>query len=333
MKYGAHWPGFLEIFYLGYELRPLSIFQIWGVKICSLPVGILEEVQLQVYLSYCLVLLFSGKLKMAPKFDFSNWWVKDTRRGTPVVVKMENPNYSVVEIDGPDAAFRPVEKSRGKNAKQLTWDLLLRANRAVGCVAWVGALFWALLGAIKHRLISRQEVPLASEKIVKGKLLFRVIKAFLLTSLVILAFELLAYFNGWHYFQNHPNLHIPRTSEIQGWLLLVYISWLSLRADYIAPLIQTLSNFCILLFLVQSVDRMVLCLGCLWIKYKKIKPRLESDPFSSDDAEGAGFQFPMVLVQIPMCNEKEVMDLSIFLPNLLNYYSIFNCSELNITFV
>ncbi|XP_017983549.1 PREDICTED: probable xyloglucan glycosyltransferase 5 isoform X1 [Theobroma cacao] len=247
---------------------------------------------------------------MAPRLDFSNWWAKDTRKGTPVVVKMENPNYSVVEIDGPDAAFRPVEKSRGKNAKQVTWVLLLKAHRAVGCVAWIATLFWALLGTIKRRLIFRQDVALASEKLGKGKLLFTVIKVFLATSLTILAFEVAAYFKGWHYFQN-PGLHIPRTSDIQGLLHLVYVTWLSFRAEYIAPLIQALSKFCVALFLIQSADRMILCLGCFWIKYKKIKPRIVGDPFKSDDVEGSGYEYPMVLVQIPMCNEREVYEQSI----------------------
>ncbi|MBA0674019.1 hypothetical protein Goari_015636 [Gossypium aridum] len=247
---------------------------------------------------------------MAPSLDFSNWWPKDARKGTPVVVKMENPNYSVVEIDGPDAAFRPVEKSRGKNAKQVTWVLLLKAHRAVGCLAWIASLFWALLGTIKKRLIFRQDVAMASEKLGKGKLLFTVIKAFLVTSLTILAFEVVAYLKGWHYFRN-PSLHIPRSTDIQGLLHLVYVTWLSVRADYIAPPIQALSKFCVALFLIQSVDRMILSLGCFWIKYKKIKPRIEGDPFKSDDVEGSAYEYPMVLVQIPMCNEREVYEQSI----------------------
>ncbi|KAG4190494.1 hypothetical protein ERO13_A07G034760v2 [Gossypium hirsutum] len=247
---------------------------------------------------------------MAPSLDFSNWWPKDARKGTPVVVKMENPNYSVVEIDGPDAAFRPVEKSRGKNAKQVTWVLLLKAHRAVGCLAWIASFFWALLGTIKKRLIFRQDVAMASEKLGKGKLLFTVIKAFLVTSLTILAFEVVAYLNGWHYFRN-PSLHIPRSTDIQGLLHLVYVTWLSVRADYIAPPIQALSKFCVALFLIQSVDRMILSLGCFWIKYKKIKPRIEGDPFKSDDVEGSAYEYPMVLVQIPMCNEREVYEQSI----------------------
>ncbi|KAE8718920.1 putative xyloglucan glycosyltransferase 2 [Hibiscus syriacus] len=245
---------------------------------------------------------------MAPSFDFSNWWPKEAKKGTPVVVKMENPNYSVVENGGPDVAFRPAEKSRGRNAKQVTWVLLLKAHRAVGCVAWIASLFWGLFGAIKKRLIFGQDVAMASEKMGKGKLLFTVIKLFVITSL--LGFELVAYINGWHYFKN-PGLHIPRNSDIQGLLHLVYVTWLSVRADYIAPVIQALSKLCVALFLIQSADRMLLCLGCFWIKYKKIKPRIEGDLFESDDVEQSADLYPMVLVQIPMCNEIEVYEQSI----------------------
>ncbi|XP_077216621.1 putative xyloglucan glycosyltransferase 5 [Tasmannia lanceolata] len=247
---------------------------------------------------------------MASKFDFSDWWAKETRKGTPVVVTMENPNYSVVEIDGPGSAFRPVDKNRGKNAKQLTWVLLLRAHRAVGCVAWVATVLWALLGAVKKRLIFQQGVAMESEKSSKGKLLFKFIRGFLIVSLAILAFEVVAHLNGWNF--RKPNLHIPQTSEIQGWLHMVYISWLSFRADYIAVPIQALSKFCVALFIIQSLDRLVLCIGCFWIKYKKIKPRVEGgDPFNSEDVEGSGYEYPMVLVQIPMCNEREVYEQSI----------------------
>ncbi|XP_010268355.1 PREDICTED: probable xyloglucan glycosyltransferase 5 [Nelumbo nucifera] len=247
---------------------------------------------------------------MAPSLDFSAWWVKETRKGTPVVVTMENPNYSLLEIDGPDAAFRPVDKDRGKNAKQFTWVLLLKAHRAAGCVAWLANVLWALLGTIKKRLIFRQGVAMEREKLEKGRVLFRFIRGFLALSLATLAFEVVAHFNGWHYFRS-SNLHIPHTSEIQGWLHMVYVAWLEFRADYIAPLIQTLSSFCVALFIIQSLDRMILCLGCFWIKYKKIRPRIKGDPFKTEDVEGSGYEYPMVLVQIPMCNEREVYEQSI----------------------
>ncbi|XP_068647357.1 probable xyloglucan glycosyltransferase 5 [Aristolochia californica] len=246
---------------------------------------------------------------MAPSLDFSEWFPKEARKGTPVVVTMENPNYSVVEIDGPDAAFRQVDKDRGKNAKQFTWVLLLRAHRAVGCLAWVATVLWALLGTVKKRLIFQQGVAMESDKSGKGRLLFRFIRGFLALSLAILVFELVAHLNGWHF--RRPNLHIPQTSEIQGWFHLVYISWLAFRADYIAPLIQALSSFCVVLFLIQSLDRLILCLGCFWIKYKKIKPRVKGNTFSPEDVEASGYKYPKVLVQIPMCNEREVFEQSI----------------------
>ncbi|KAL6972578.1 putative xyloglucan glycosyltransferase 5 [Sarracenia purpurea var. burkii] len=238
------------------------------------------------------------------------WWAKDTRKGTPVVVTMENPKYSVVEIDGPDAAFRPVDKDRGKNARQFTWVLLLRAHQAVGCLAGLGNLLWALLGTIKKRLIFGQGVTVENEKSGRGRLLFRVILAFLVTALAFLAFEVVAHFKGWHHFKNH-NLSIPQTWQIQGWLHNLYVAWLGFRAGYIAPPIQALSNFCVLLFLLQSADRLILCMGCFWIKYKNINPRIEGDPFNSGHLEGLGCSYPMVLVQIPMCNEGEVYEQSI----------------------
>ncbi|XP_058067864.1 probable xyloglucan glycosyltransferase 5 [Magnolia sinica] len=247
--------------------------------------------------------------KMAPSLDISDWWVKETQKGTPVIVTMENPNYSVVEINSPDAAFRQVEKDRGKNAKQFTWVLLLRAHRAVGCLAWVAGVLWALLGAVNKRLIFRQGVVMESEKSGKGRLLFRFIRGFLVISLTALVFEVVAHLNGWHF--QRPDLHIPQKAEIEGWVHMVYLMWLSFRADYIAVPIQALSNFCVVLFLIQSLDRMILCIGCFWIKYKKIKPRIEGDPFKSDDLEGSGYSYPMVLIQIPMCNEREVYEQSI----------------------
>ncbi|KAF8086076.1 hypothetical protein N665_0635s0007 [Sinapis alba] len=241
---------------------------------------------------------------MAPRSDL---WAKETRKGTPVVVKMENPNYSIVEVDEPDGAFRPMERrSRGKNVKQVTWVLLLKAHKAVGCLTWLATVFLSLLGSVKTRLCFTHR--LGSERLGRDRWLFSAIKLFLAASLSVLVFECIAYYRGWHYF-NSP---IPTSKlEIQSLFHLLYLGWLSLRANYIAPPVKALSNFCIVLFLVQSVDRLILCLGCFWIKYKKIKPRIHQEPFPNDDVEGSGSEYPMVLVQIPMCNEREVYEQSI----------------------
>lgn len=246
---------------------------------------------------------------MAPRLNLFDWWAKETPKGTPVIVKMENPNFSIVEIDGPDAAFKPVDKNRLKNAKQVRWILLLKANRAVGCVAWLATILWALLGTIKRRLIQRQGVAVASEKLGKGKLILKIIKVLLVASLATLAFEVFAYLKDWHSYFDNPNLYIPHTSDIQGLFHLSYVAWLEFRGQYIAPFVQSLSIFCVVLFIIQSLDRLILCLGCLYIKLKKIKPTISGDPFQLDyDPEGALYNYPMVLVQIPMCNEREVCD-------------------------
>ncbi|KAL3844318.1 hypothetical protein ACJIZ3_001721 [Penstemon smallii] len=240
---------------------------------------------------------------MAPRLNLFDWWSRDTPKGTPVIVKMENPNFSIVEINGLTDAFKPVNKSRLKNAKQVRWVLYLKANRAVGFVAW-------LLGTIKKRMLLRQGVDNASEKLGKGKLMLRIIKAFLATLLVILAFEMVAYLKGWHYFEK-PNLYILHSYEIQGLFHVVYVGWLEFRTRYIAPFVLSLSTICLVLFIVQSLDRLILCLGCLYIKLNKIKPRIDGGSFDLDDLEGALYDYPMVLVQIPMCNEREVYELSI----------------------
>ncbi|URE43630.1 hypothetical protein MUK42_33420 [Musa troglodytarum] len=244
---------------------------------------------------------------MAPRLDFSDWWTRNSRKGTPVIVTMENPNYSVLEIDGPEEAFGSMEKDR-EECEAVLLGLLLKAHCAVGCVAWSATALWALLGVIKKRLISRQGVETQGVKPGRGRLLLRVLRMFLVLSVVALAFEFVAYWNGWHFqkpnLQLPENLRIPETTEIPGWLHSAYLSWLLFRADYIAHPIRMLTNVCILLFIIQSADRMILCLGCFWIKLKKIKPRLDGDSFKE-------YEHPMVLIQIPMCNEREVYEQSI----------------------
>lgn len=50
---------------------------------------------------------------------------------------------------------------------------------------------------------------------------------------------------------------------------------------------------------------MVLVLGCFWIKFRGVKPLAEID-YSSDVENLNAEYYPMVLLQIPMCNEREV---------------------------
>lgn len=257
--------------------------------------------------------------KMAPLF---NWGVKESHRGTPVVVKMENPNWSMVELEGPsdedflitDPSVLPRDKGRGKNAKQLTWVLLLKAHRAAGCLTSIAPALLTLVSAVKRRVASGRTDADADndggrEKenpAVKSRF-YSFIKVFLFVSVLLLCFEVAAYIKGWHF--GAPNLQLDYllwapTFGVKDFFDWFYARWVLIRVEYLAPPLQFLANACIVLFLIQSLDRLVLCLGCFWIRFKKIKPVPKDGALDLESGE-KGF-FPMVLVQIPMCNEKEV---------------------------
>ncbi|CAK9264736.1 unnamed protein product [Sphagnum jensenii] len=255
---------------------------------------------------------------MAPNFDFVEWWKKEQQqqfRGTPVVVKMENPNYTMLEIESPQHSSgsppfaAAAEKDKGrKNAKQLTWVLLLKAHRAAGFFAWMALGLWTVVVAINKRLILGQGKIQGQEK---GRILLKAITGFLIFAIFMLCVEVAAHMMGWHFVQR-PHLP-PAFGGVRNLPHSIYVSWIYLRATYIAPPLQFLINFCIYLFLLQSADRILLCLGCVWIKWKKIKP-IPVNPLlksGDDDVEQSNMGYPMVLVQIPMCNEREVYEQSI----------------------
>ncbi|KAM5565926.1 putative xyloglucan glycosyltransferase 12 [Rosa sericea] len=260
-----------------------------------------------------------------------SWWSKeDSHRGTPVVVKMENPNWSMVELEGPtDEDFLMADspsRARGKNAKQFTWVLLLKAHRAAGCLTSLGSAMLGLASAIRRRVASGRtdtdgdgdgddSEPRGGGGGGRGhekSRFYFCIKLFLLLSLVLLGFEVAAYLKGWHFGAPHLQLQYLWEMEfdgVKGAFDWVYSKWVLIRVGYLAPPLQFLANACIVLFMVQSLDRLILCLGCFWIRFKKIKPVPKGGPLDLESSE-SGY-FPMVLVQIPMCNEKEVYQMSI----------------------
>lgn len=242
-----------------------------------------------------------------------DWWAKESHRGTPVVIKMENPTYSMVELEGPDFVTSSGKDGRGKNAKQLTWVLLLKAHKAAGCLSWLGSAAFSLGAAVRRRVASGRtdsDTGNGVEDPTVRRRFYSCIKLFLLMSVFLLGFEIVAYFQGWHF--GGPRLELQRLLPTPfgslGLFDSMYSNWVLFRTEYLAPPLQFLANVCVVLFLIQSTDRLVLCLGCFWIRFRKIKPvpkqPIREDLESGDD--GKSF-FPMVLVQIPMCNEKEVL--------------------------
>ncbi|KAK6267408.1 hypothetical protein QUC31_018245 [Theobroma cacao] len=213
-----------------------------------------------------------------------------------VVVTIEKPNkFSLVEINASDSSLL-LEKQKAVSPKQFTWFLLLKAHRVFACISWLAMALKTMLLSVKKR-IALSDV---SEEEAKSRRLYRFIKAFLVISIAALVIEIVAHLKKW-------NLNMIQPWEVQGLVQWSYMAWLSFRVDYIAPLVLTMSKFCTVLFLIQSLDRLILCLGCFWIKYKKLKPRIEGAAYDMED----GSSFPMVLVQIPMCNEREVYAQSI----------------------
>ncbi|PUZ68328.1 hypothetical protein GQ55_2G017700 [Panicum hallii var. hallii] len=239
------------------------------------------------------------------------------RGGTPVVVKMENPNWSIAEIegdgDGDDEgdgflAGGRRRRRRGKNAKQITWVLLLKAHRAAGCLAWLASAAVALGGAARRRVAAgrtdadadgEDEATATAPAQPRHSRFYAFIRAFLLLSLFLLAVELAAHANG-------RRLAAPAAVSFAA----LHAAWVRFRAAYVAPPLQLLADACVVLFLVQSADRLVQSLGCLYIHLKRLKPKPVSRALPDAEDPDAGY-YPMVLVQIPMCNEKEVYQQSI----------------------
>ncbi|XP_065027917.1 probable xyloglucan glycosyltransferase 1 [Musa acuminata AAA Group] len=270
---------------------------------------------------------------MAPSFD---WWGKDAHRGTSVIVKMENPNWSISEISSPDddeeeygvgggggqgefSGGGARKGGRGKNAKQITWVLLLKAHRAAWCLTSLASAAVGLASAVRRRVASgRTDSDAASSPPEESPVLrtrfYSCIKVFLWLSLLLLGFEVAAYAKGWHLgaAELQRLVLLPSSFGVRGLFESLYSDWVRIRAEYIAPPLQFLADACVVLFLIQSADRLILCLGCFWIRYKNIKPiPKQAIGSESKDPESGGEDFPMVLVQIPMCNEKEVYQQSI----------------------
>ncbi|KAK9740510.1 hypothetical protein RND81_03G041300 [Saponaria officinalis] len=251
------------------------------------------------------------------------WWgggkEPKNHRGTPVVIKMENHNWSISEIEPPTSEEeeeddeehgnvlfpRNHKKIRGKNAKQLTWVLLLKAHRAAGCLSSVGAAVVSLSAAVRRRVKSGETD--SDEPTRDGLVRTRFIKGVLYFCVALLVLEVVAYSNGVELRRIVVGSEGFGFSGLFDW---VYATWVMVRVGYLALPLQWLANGCIILFLIQSLDRLILCLGCFWIRLRKIKPVSKMGSVDLEGGDG-GWYFPMVLVQIPMCNEREVYQQSI----------------------
>nr|GLL18301.1 probable xyloglucan glycosyltransferase 12 [Ipomoea trifida]GMC48206.1 probable xyloglucan glycosyltransferase 12 [Ipomoea batatas] len=206
------------------------------------------------------------------------------------------------------------EKVRNKNAKQLTWVLLLKAHKAAGCLTSIGSALLSLGSAVRRRVAAGRTDTNASENPAVHSRFFTCIKVFLWLSVLMLGFEVAAYYKGWNFTASDLQLEylyaLTDPLAVKGVFDWLYSKWVLVRVEYLAPPLQFLANVCIILFLIQSLDKLILCLGCFWIRLRRIKP-VASETIDLESGEEGGGYFPMVLVQIPMCNEREVYQQSI----------------------
>ncbi|KAL2486313.1 putative xyloglucan glycosyltransferase 6 [Abeliophyllum distichum] len=241
----------------------------------------------------------------SPNYEFQEWWNKQRASDhNELLSSSETSSFLTVDIRSPSTAAAVAEKDRSRSARQLSWIYLLKVHQIAHFLAFITNGFITLIRTAKRRVATASSSSPSGSPRSESKF-YKIIKFFLLISVLLLIFELIAYFKGWHF--SPPTLE----SEVEDLVEYIYAKWLVIRANYLAPPLQSLTNACIVLFMIQSVDRLVLVLGCFYIKFRGLRPVAEME---YEDAENGGANvqdYPMVMVQIPMCNEREVYQQSI----------------------
>ncbi|KAL5997242.1 hypothetical protein ACLOJK_008172 [Asimina triloba] len=237
-----------------------------------------------------------------PNYEFQEWWSKQQSSSSSSSSEdpdRPSPTWATLDIGSPPSASPASattdKSSRSRNARQLRNLLCLRLYSSLSALSHLLSFSLSLAAAASRRLASARP-----DRWSDTTRLYRVTKAIAFLALLLLSVESLAFYNGWH-------LRAPSSEDFSGLLHLAYAAWLSLRADYIAPPLQLLADVCIVLFLIQSVDRLVLVLGCFWIKFRGIRPLAKEELGAGRGDVEAGVEYPMVLLQIPMCNERELL--------------------------
>ncbi|XP_010552024.1 PREDICTED: probable xyloglucan glycosyltransferase 6 [Tarenaya hassleriana] len=249
-------------------------------------------------------------MSRAQNKEFQEWWNKQRERNRDIfsgdVYSAAGEDDALITVEIRTPAVDPdKDRIRARTARQLSWLYLLKFQQLAASVAWIASSFVYLVRTANRRIATDSPPSLSPSPSSTSARLYRAIKGFLAVVILLLCLELAAYFKGWHFTP-------PSVASAEAAGEVVYARWLEIRATYLAPPLQSLTNVCIVLFLIQSVDRLVLVLGCFWIKLRQIKPVAAMEyPATAVDEGDRVEDYPMVLVQIPMCNEREVYQQSI----------------------
>lgn len=95
---------------------------------------------------------------------------------------------------------------------------------------------------------------------------------------------------------------------VQGLVDQLIKLWLDVRAPVVAPLLQFAINTCLVMVTMLFIERIFMCGVMVFVKLLRRTPEsvYKFQPIR-DDLEFGNSSYPMVLVQIPMYNEREVL--------------------------
>jgi beta-mannan synthase len=85
-------------------------------------------------------------------------------------------------------------------------------------------------------------------------------------------------------------------------------AWSQVRAPVIVPLLRLAVAVCLTMSVLLFLERMYMAIVIAGVRLLRFRPdrRYRCDPLPEDDPELGSSAFPVVLVQIPMFNEREV---------------------------
>lgn len=85
--------------------------------------------------------------------------------------------------------------------------------------------------------------------------------------------------------------------------------WVTVRGNVMAPTMRVAVTVCLLMSAMLVAEKLLMGLVSLLAKVFRWRPerRYKCEPLRADDEELGNLVFPMVLVQVPMYNERQVM--------------------------
>ncbi|XP_020255482.1 glucomannan 4-beta-mannosyltransferase 1-like [Asparagus officinalis] len=92
----------------------------------------------------------------------------------------------------------------------------------------------------------------------------------------------------------------------------IWLIWWKIREKVIIPMVNFAVILCLVMSIMVFIEKVSMCAASLYAKVFRRRPQriYKCDPIAGDEETG-NLAYPMVLVQVPMYNEKEVYQLSV----------------------